>query len=386
MPLPTIQDFTRSCHDPACYSQLPEDWWVAVADIVGSTLLATSGRDHTVNFVAGAVVAALSAVLGADQGMGGATTCQFGGDGATAAVPPHCHQKVAEVLAALAWWAREELDISLRVGMVPIKALTASGLATLAALQDFGNGDGFGQFLGQGMTVAESWVKADLVWRLEPKAGPIPGLEQLSCRWRPVAAQRGVVLCVIADPLAPGIAGIEVLARLLAEIETAVPTGSAGPLGDGSRLLPKLLPSWQSLWLEACTEPSLLRRLRRAVRAVVGSLIIGVVHRLGGRVGPIDTVRYRHALAERSDYRKVSGGPRLVLDVTVDEADRIEAILARAEQAGEILYGTSRADAATMTCLVGNYLADRHVHFVDGAGLGFWRASIELKAKHKAVA
>lgn len=24
--------------------------------------------------------------------------------------------------------------------------------------------------------------------------------------------------------------------------------------------------------------------------------------------------------------------------------------------------------------------ADRHVHFVDGAGLGFWRASVMLKA------
>ena len=70
-----------------------------------------------------------------------------------------------------------------------------------------------------------------------------------------------------------------------------------------------------------------------------------------------------------------------MLDLTPGEAERIEAILARAEAAGEIVYGTSRADAATITCLVGNFAADRHVHFVDGAHLGFWRASVELKGK-----
>jgi hypothetical protein len=31
-------------------------------------------------------------------------------------------------------------------------------------------------------------------------------------------------------------------------------------------------------------------------------------------------------------------------------------------------------------------MADRHVHFVDGAGLGFWRASEVLKAKGRAAA
>ena len=37
-----------------------------------------------------------------------------------------------------------------------------------------------------------------------------------------------------------------------------------------------------------------------------------------------------------------------------------------------------------MTCLVGDFAADRHVHFVDGAHLGYWRAATVLKAKlHK---
>ena len=383
--LPSIRDYTVSSHDPAAYVQLPADWWLAVADVVGSTRLAAAGRDREVNFVAGAIVAALSNILNGVQelgeGLGGAASCQFGGDGAMAAVPPQCRAAVAEVLAALAHWSTVELDVPLRVGMVPVAALTAAGLPTLAALQDFGNGDSFGHFFGAGAAAADSWVKNDASWRFEPKAGPIPGLDQLSCRWRPLTPRRGTVLCVIADPVASNEAGYAAIARLQAAIEAVVPTAEAGPLGDGARLQPKPLPTRTSIRLELLTEPPGWRRWRRAVKIVIGGLIILLVHRLGGKLGPVDTNRYRRGIAERSDYRKQAGGPRMVLDVTPDEADRIEAILGQAEASGDIVYGTSRADAATITCLVGNFAADRHVHFVDGANLGFWRASVVLKAK-----
>ncbi len=387
MSLPSIRDFTTSSHDPAAYAQLPDDWWLAVADVIGSTRLAAAGRDRDVNFVAGAIVAALSHVLNSHQELGGqgqlggASSCQFGGDGAMAAVPPECRTAVSSALSALAHWATVELDVPLRVGMVPVSALSQAGLPTLAALQDFGNGDSFGHFLGAGAAAADRWVKEDERWRLPPCPGPIPGLAQLSCRWRPLAARHETVLCVIADPLATGPEGFAAIARLQAAIETIAPTADAGPLGDGSRLEPKPLPTWRAFRLELHTEPPGWRRLRRAFKIVVGSLIILLTHRLGGRLGPVDTNRYRRGTAERSDYRKQAGGPRLVLDVTSEQADRIEAVLARSEAAGEIVYGTSRAGAATITCLVGDFSADRHVHFVDGAQLGFWRASVVLKEK-----
>ncbi len=381
MVLPSIRDYTADSHDPAAYGQLPDDWWLAVADVTGSTRLAAEGRDKDVNFVAGAIVAALSWALNGQEGMGGAASCQFGGDGAMAAVPPQCRRAVEDALAALSHWALSELDIPLRVGMVPVSVLSKAGLPTLVALQDFGNGDNFGHFLGSGAAEAENWVKKDARWRIEAKAGPIPGLAHLSCRWRPIPAQRDTVLCVIADPIAGGDEGIRAIAQLQAQIESVTVTAEAGPLGDGSRLEPKPLPTWRSFVLELRTEAVGWRRLRRAIKIVFGSMIIFFVHRLGGRVGPVDTGRYRRGVAERSDYRKQAGGPRLVLDVTSHQADRIEAILADAEANADIIYGTSRSDAATVTCLVGNFSADRHVHFVDGAGLGFWRASVVLKEK-----
>ncbi|HLO77456.1 MAG TPA: DUF3095 family protein [Magnetospirillum sp.] len=377
MLLPTITDFAAHAFDPSRYARLEDDWSVAVGDVVASTQLANQGRDRDVNFIAGAVVAAMTEVCRRPQQP---AACQFGGDGAVAAVPPECTQAARVALAALAHWSTTEMAIPLRVGLVPVAELHGAGHDVLAALQDYGNGNVFGQFLGDGVPMAEHWVKSQDRWRIEPVAGELPGLEGLSCRWHPVPPRRGSILCIIVDPLRHGAEGLAALVRLQAEIESIVPTGLAAPLGDGSHLTPGGVPSSHVLDIEARTEaPG--RRLRRKLRAVAGSLILRAVHRLGGRVAGVDSHAYRRHLAERTDYHKQSGGPRFVLDVSDAEITRIQAALAEAEARGDITYGVAHSRATTLTCMVGDFAADRHVHFVDGDGLGFWRASVMLKGK-----
>jgi hypothetical protein len=377
--LPSIADFGAAAFDPGRYVRVPDEWWVAVADVVASTQLAAQGRDRDVNFVAGAVVAALSATCGRPEQP---AACQFGGDGAVALVPPQRVDEANRALATLAYWAEQEIQVPLRTGMVPVAELSQAGHDVLAALYDFGKGNVFGLFLGDGVPMAELWVKADARWRVAPAEGEVPGLEGLSCRWRPVPPRHGQVLCAIIDPSRPGAEGLAALARLQEQIERVVPTGSAAPLGDGSHLTLGFVPDTHALAVEARTEPR-HRRWRRILRAVVGTAILGLVHRAGGRLAGVDSDHYRHTLAERTDYRKQAGGPRFVLDVTPEEADRIEALLAEAEDRGDILFGTARSSATTLTCMVGDFMADRHVHFVDGDGLGFWRASTVLKGKRR---
>lgn len=374
--LPSIHDFRTEAFDPSRYARLGEDWWVAAADVEGSTKLAKQGRDREVNFVAGAAVAAMAAAIGSHPDP---AACQFGGDGAVAVVPPERVDEVRRALAALGWWAAHDMEVPLRVGMVPVAELNAAGHQVLAALHDFGNCNAFGQFLGSGVPSAESWMKADQRWRVPLQEGEVPGLEGLSCRWEPIPPRRGHVLCVIIDPVDDDLAAV---AQVLARLESIVPTEQAAPLGDGEDLTPVVVPRRRLLGIEVRTG-TLGKRLNRLLRAVVGSFILGMVHRLGGRVGGLDVDFYRRKVAERSDYRKLAGGPRLVLDVTAGEDARIEALLSEAEALGLIHFGLARSDATTMTCMVGDFSADRHVHFVDGQGLGFWRASVMLKNKLK---
>ncbi|TNC94604.1 MAG: Uncharacterized protein FD119_3055 [Stygiobacter sp.] len=282
-------------------------------------------------------------------------------------------------MAALGWWSTHELDIPLRVGMVPVAALHRQGHVVLAALHDFGNTNVFGQFLGGGVPMAEHWMKADAQWRITPQEGDLPGLEGLSCRWEPIPPRRGHILCIIIDPVDP--LG-DAVRRLLHRLEQVVTTERAAPLGDGGDLRPVVVPRARLLGMEAKVVAR-GRRLLRVGRAVVGSVLLGLVHRLGGKALGLDVGFYRRKVAERSDYRKLAGGPRLVLDVTAGEDAAIEALLAEAEAAGQIRFGLARSTATTMTCMVGDFSADRHVHFVDGDGLGYWRASVMLKEKLK---
>ncbi len=375
MRLPSIHDFAAEASDPGRYAALGADWSLAVADVVASTRLAADGRHRDVNFVAAAVVAVLSEAVREPPEP---AACQFGGDGAIAAVPPGREAAARTALGALAHWAATEMDVPLRVGLVPVEALLGQGLEVLAALQDFGKGNAFGLFLGSGVAAADAWVKADPRWRIDPQPGPLTGLEGVSCRWNPVKAGRGVVLCVIVDPVAGGAEGLATLARVQADIERIVPTALAAPLGMGERLVANWPPSWRSLWLEARTRPR-GRRLSCALSALGTSAVLAAMLKLRLKASGFDPEHYRRSMAERSDFRKSAGGPRFVLDVTETEAAAIDAMLRGHADAGRIRYGTARASSTTVTCLVGDFAADQHVHFVDGAELGFWRASVMLK-------
>ncbi|SMH60753.1 DUF3095 family protein [Azospirillum agricola] len=374
--LPAILDFAAEAADPGRYAMLDGGWSLAIADVVGSTRLAGEGRHRDVNFVAAAVVAVLSQAMRVGEEP---VACQFGGDGAIAAVPPGREAEARSALAALAHWSGGTMDVPLRVGIVPVQALLDQGLEVLAALHDLGNGNAFGLFLGAGVVAADSWVKDDARWRLAPAAGPLPGLDNVSCRWNPVKPRRGTVLCVIVDAVDEGPAGLAALARIQGAIERIVPTAGAAPLGTGERLAMHWPPAWRSLLMEARGgRPG--EALCRVAGALVKSGILCALMRFGLKLANFDPEHYRRSMARRSDFRKSAGGPRMVLDVTGTEAADIERLLSEAAEAGEVDYGVALADATTVTCLVGDFATDRHVHFVDGAGLGFWRASVMLKA------
>lgn len=376
--LPRIRDFAAEVADPDRYSPLGPDWAIANLDVIGSTKLAAAGRHRDVNFVGGAAVAVLAAVIG---GEGAAAPCvQFAGDGALAAVPPGRRAAAEQALAALVHWSINDMGVPVRAGMVEVAELYAAGLEVRAALQELAPDNSFGVFFGNGVAVAESWIKNDPARQVAPEQGPLPGLEALSCRWFPVPAGRGVILSVIVDPVAPGLAGVAALMRFQGELEAIVPTRTAGPLGDGGRLVPRWPPSWQSLWLESRTVPR-ARRPGRVLWALAASFLVKLLHVTGRSLAGFDPRNYRRSLAERSDYRKAAGGPRFVLDVTEEEAAAIEAVLEARVADGTLRYGLARSDATTITCLVGDLATDRHLHFVDGAGIGLWRASMMLKER-----
>lgn len=377
-----IVDFEQQALDLSHYQQLPDDWYIAIADVVGSTQLASIGRDKDVNFIAGAAVAVLTPALTTPDEL---PAIQFGGDGVLAAVPGDKTEQVKTLLAALAFWAKKDFAIELRIGMVPVKTLNQSGLKTYAALQMVSEQHAFGLFLGEGIQAADEWVKQDPQWHITPQQGALPGLENLSCRWQPIPSRRGSILSIIIDPLAPGDEGIRALNSLFRELHSIVPGELTSPLGKLEQLTPPAIPGWRSVSRELKI-PNIGAPLKRLLQVYLGTFILWLAWRIGGKLGPVDANRYLNSLRYRSDFRKQAGGPRMVLDLTADEVTATLKLLDAAEARGEIIYGTASSEASTLTCLVGDFQADDHIHFVDGQALGFWRASVVLKEKRIARA
>src|SRR5690348_7077467 len=119
--IPVFRGFGRLM-DPAIYSPLPDDWTVGVADIVESTRAIAAKRYKAVNMAGAAVIAAVTNAL-----QGREFPFVFGGDGASFAVAPEDLSAARGALSATATWVREDLDLVMRVALVPVSAIRAQG-------------------------------------------------------------------------------------------------------------------------------------------------------------------------------------------------------------------------------------------------------------------
>src|SRR5689334_17139565 len=120
--IPVFRGFDRLM-DPSLYSPLPDDWSVGVADIVESTKAIADQRYKAVNMAGAAVIASVTNAL-----EGREFPFVFGGDGASFAVAPADLDRAREALAATATWVKEDLDLVMRVALVPLSAIRAQGL------------------------------------------------------------------------------------------------------------------------------------------------------------------------------------------------------------------------------------------------------------------
>jgi hypothetical protein len=368
--LPVFEQFDRLT-DPAIYTPLPDGWVLGLSDIVRSTAAIDAGRYKVVNTAAAAVIAAVSNGLPESD-----FPFVFGGDGASFALPARDAELGREALAAVATWVREELDLEMRVALVPVETIRAAGLDVRVARFAPSADVSYAMFTGGGLAWAEQRMK-DGAFMIPPApSGTRPNLTGLSCRFAEIPAERGVIVSLIVLPkpgAAPG-AFSGLVSRILGlaqDVEVGRPVPAAGPALQ-----------WPpaGLAVEASTLP-LSRRSRAAAQLWVGArtLVAHLMFKTGVVLGGFDPARYRRQLVENSDFRKFDDGLRMTLDCTPALADRLEALLASAEKAGTARCGIHRQGAALMTCFVPSPTRSDHVHFIDGAMGGYAAAARAVK-------
>jgi hypothetical protein len=368
--IPVFRGFA-SLMDPALYAPLPDDWSIGVADIVESTKAIAQARYKAVNMAGAAIIAAVTNAL-----EGREFPFVFGGDGASFAVAPDDLERAREALAATAIWVQEDLDLVMRVALVPVAAVRARGLDVRVARFGPSPNLSYAMFSGGGLGWAEAAMKrGEFALPMAPP-GTQPDLSGLSCRFQEIPAVRGLILSVLVLP-APGAdaaAFREAIEDVITLVERSPDSGRPVPPGGPPLRWP---PAGLEFEARAQRGGSLFKR-RAAVLA--HALFVYLIMRFGISVGGFVPKTYVQQVVENSDFRKYDDGLRMVLDCTPDLERKLTKRLAAAASAGIARYGLHRQDAAMMTCFTPSALRSDHVHFIDGARGGYASAATALKA------
>jgi hypothetical protein len=357
--------------EPALYSPLPDDWTVGVADVVNSTRAIAEKRYKAVNMAGAAVIASVSNALSGRE-----FPFVFGGDGASFAVAPSDLAAAREALAATATWVKEDLDLEMRVALVPVAAIRSQGLDVRVARFGPSANLSYAMFSGGGLAFAEAAMKRG-EFAIEPAPpGSQPDLSGLSCRFEEIPAARGLILSVLVLPArgADPTAYRKVIEDIIGVVERSPEAARPVPAGGPPLRWP---PAGLDYEARAWRGGSLARR-RAAVLAY--TLFAYLIMRFGIRLGGFVPEVYTLQVVENSDFRKYDDGLRMILDCSTELEGALQQRLEAAAAKGIVRYGLHRQDAAMMTCFTRQASRSDHVHFIDGARGGYASAAVALKA------
>jgi len=145
-----FEQFTRAMH----YSPLPDDWVVVVTDIRNSTEAIRIGKYKDVNLVGAASITQAMLATGSQD-----MPFVFGGDGASLCIPPNEVPVVSQELARLQKLAISQFDLELRVAIIPLRDIRASGVDVLVAKLEITPGKYLAMFRGGGLAEADRLAK-----------------------------------------------------------------------------------------------------------------------------------------------------------------------------------------------------------------------------------
>nr|MCU0790785.1 DUF3095 domain-containing protein [Nitratireductor sp.] len=194
-----VRTLSRALHfadafDEHAHSSVPDDWLVAVTDVVRSRDQIAKGRYKAVNMAGVAMISAAMNALGSRD-----LPYVFGGDGAALVLAPREAEALSPVLSSLVTLAEEELELELRAALVPVSRIRSDGfdvrirpVRVSDAITNFA-------FTGGGISHAEKLMKDGEYRIAKGPPGSRPDLTGLSCRWTPVSADGRKIVSLIVE-------------------------------------------------------------------------------------------------------------------------------------------------------------------------------------------
>jgi len=356
----------------AAYKTLPQDWWVVVTDIKGSTKAIEAGRYRDINAVGGSTIAAIVNALKPIK-----IPYVFGGDGATFCIPPNALVAAKEALKGCQELAKEAMQLELRVGIVPLNKVTrpvkiCKYKVSPSLIQYF--------FMGGGLEDADRLIKESNTYALEENIKANADFSGFECRWNEIPSQHGVTMSLLVKSRADTDEQTILLYQMVSQkiVEFLGDVTQHHPLNrqglslslnkDKLNIEVNAKSLHQSFWAKW--------KIRQIIRAqnIIGK--VWMAFKVKNKFG--DWGQYKQDMVVNSDYIKLDDTFRAILS---GEKQKVQAFIEWLNQAcknGDLFYGVHLTNAALITCLVAK-TGTEHIHFVDANNGGYTMAAKQLK-------
>jgi len=362
----------REITDAEQYRDIPEDWWIALTDVVDSTGAIQAGKYKSVNTCA---AAAITAVLNSIPDV--EVPFLFGGDGMAVLVPPQVRQRVADALVAVQQIARNSFELDLRIGLVPVADVMQAGYRVRVGKVQ--STETFQQpvFMGGGLDYAESLLKAPEQYpqyQITPRGDEEADLSGFECRWSKHKARSEEVVSLLIRAVGnESEANNHIYNAILDEIERIY--------GERSERHPIRFDAMQvALRPEEYRYEVGVKNPQQGWRGALRLMFFAIAGFLRWRF--LDKIwdRYRGVVYDTTDHEKFDDTLRMTISGTTAQRQELRDYLDVWRNTGEVVYGMHISDHTLMTCIVFDRFG-RQVHFLDADDGGYAMAARELKAQ-----
>ncbi|MFT4691058.1 MAG: hypothetical protein ACI9OD_003281 [Limisphaerales bacterium] len=364
-----FRDITADRH----FRRVPDDWFVVISDVKGSTKAIEEGRYKDVNTIGAASISVVQNQFKHDS------PYSFGGDGATLLVPPGKIDQVTEALMRLASLSNLQFGMELRVGRITAGEVSDDNCSIEVAKHELTAGKCVAVFRGGGLAEAERRIKDDTVkYSVDSAKHDNLELEGLSCRWNPIPNTRGriMALLVLSRVTPPAKVYQAFLSKLNEIFEGKLDEANPVQIAVmGYKSLEEIYANEKRYH----TNRFSWGYLKRLLEILASTLIFKY------QIPPLffNPRRYAASMRMHADYRKFDDMLRMVIDCSEEQAKAIQDYLDEAHRTSQIFYGTHFSDTALMTCYLQDLKDGEHIHFIDGGNGGYAMAAKQLKAQMK---
>ncbi len=373
--LKTVSSF-REGANPDCYTPLPDDWYLAIADIRNSTEAIRNGQYKEVNMAGACIITALNNFVGQE--------CRlpyfFGGDGSCIALPGDYASRIEGILAFCKQAVKNAYGLEMAIGLVSMKEIRQSehdiGVARLQLSEYLDQPI----FWGTGLAHAENLIKKSD--RLEHAISTEADFSGLECRWSELPSRKDEIAAYIIQALsADDEEKAAVFDQCFQKIESVYGHDDEFHPIKEQALRFESKPQLLGIEFKLRTQPPTLLNKVKHLFWMIFQLTTGFyLMKFKKKTSQTDWGAYKPDLVRHADYKKLGDGLRFVADGTARQRMEFTDFLEQMYQQKKLVYGVHPSAAAMVTCYVKSYQKN-HMHFVDGTDGGYAKAAQELKRR-----